>query len=104
MKRKFKITLFLLTVLMLSISTNVQAGYQSIPNASNAKEEAYQWIYNVRQLEAPGNGMGLGEIMTNYNLVSDTSNNIDVHMIKNTEWGAMAILSASNYGKQGNRF
>ncbi len=36
---------------------------------------------------------------TNYGF---NGNNYDTHMIKNTEWGAMAYLSQSKYGKYGN--
>ena len=41
--------------------------------------------------------MGLEETL-NEDLTSNTPNNIDVHMEKNTEYGALAILSASSYG------
>ncbi len=36
----------------------------------------------------------INDAMTNYSLDS----NVDVHMIKNTEWGAVAYLSQSKYG------
>ena len=29
-------------------------------------------------------------------------NNLDIHLIKNSEWGAVAYLSKSKYGKFGN--
>ncbi len=49
-------------------------------------------------MESVGGGFGLSETI-NRNLTSSSgSNNIDVHMQKNTEYGAMAILSASSYG------
>ena len=44
--------------------------------------------------------MGLNETI-NGQLVASTSNNIDVHMMKTTEYGAMAILSASGFGWKG---
>ncbi len=34
--------------------------------------------------------------------LNTTSNTTDTHMMKNTEWGAVAILSQSQYGKMGN--
>lgn len=52
---------------------------------------------NVRKMEELGGAMGLTETL-NDNLTSTTSNNIDVHIERNTEYGAMAILSVSNYG------
>lgn len=41
--------------------------------------------------------MGLNETL-NTDLTPTKSNNIDVHMMRSTEYGAMAILSASGYG------
>ena len=41
--------------------------------------------------------MKINKLFTNLTASSD-SNNIDVHMQKNTEYGALAILSASSYG------
>ncbi|MBQ7141076.1 MAG: hypothetical protein IJO32_06205 [Bacilli bacterium] len=35
--------------------------------------------------------------------LNTTSNTVDTHMMKNTEWGAVAILSQSQYGKMGNK-
>lgn len=55
------------------------------------------YIVNVRKMEELGGAMGLTETL-NDNLTSTTSNNIDVHIERNTEYGAMAILSVSNYG------
>ncbi len=34
--------------------------------------------------------------------LNTTTNTTDTHMMKNTEWGAVAILSQSQYGKMGN--
>ena len=55
------------------------------------------WPSKIREMEKLGGAMGLTETL-NDNLTSTTSNNIDVHMEKNTEYGAMAILSTSSYG------
>ena len=44
--------------------------------------------------------MGLTETLKT-DLTPNTSNNIDVHMMKTTEYGAMAILSASGFGYSG---
>ena len=43
--------------------------------------------------------MGLSETL-NSDYTSTSSNGIDVHMMKSTEYGAIAILSASGYGNQ----
>ncbi|MCI9177525.1 MAG: hypothetical protein HFJ28_02880 [Clostridia bacterium] len=51
--------------------------------------------------------MGLSETINTTTLLGtntgeSTSNNIDVHLMKTTEYGAMAILSASAYGNPSN--
>ena len=56
------------------------------------------WMINVRKMEELGGAMGLSETVNDNLTSSSTSNNIDVHMEKNTEYGALAILSASSYG------
>lgn len=56
------------------------------------------WMMNVRKMEELGGAMGLSESINDNLTSSSDSNNIDVHMQKNTEYGALAILSASSYG------
>lgn len=56
------------------------------------------WMMNVRKMEELGGAMGLSETVDSNLTSSSDSNNIDVHMEKNTEYGALAILSASSYG------
>ncbi len=106
---KKKITLTALTILMLILPTTlVQANYQSIPTGSAKTASADTWIIGIRQMESAGQVMGLKEtIDTNISSGSSggkstsSSNKIDVHMLKNTEYGAIVLLGASNYGKQG---
>ena len=67
---------------------------------------------NIRRMETYGNIHGFNQNSTattwldaNSNLtgeINNDSNTIDTHMIKNMEWGAVAYLSQSKYGKQGN--
>lgn len=74
----------------------------SFENRVNNSSSVTGWALGIRQMEASGAGLGLNETTLNTTtLVSTTSNNIDVHLQKNTEHGAMLILGASNYGKQG---
>lgn len=56
------------------------------------------WMMNVRKMEELGGAMGLNEKINSDLTTDGDSNNIDVHMQKNTEYGALAILSASSYG------
>lgn len=57
-----------------------------------------EWMSNIRKMESLGGAMGLEETINSNLTSSSASNNIDVHMQKNTEYGALAILSASSYG------
>lgn len=59
------------------------------------------WMMTVRKMEELGGAMGLSESINDDLTSSSASNNIDVHMQKNTEYGALAILSASSYGNPG---
>ncbi len=54
-----------------------------------------------RTMEQAGGSMGLAETL-NADLTSKESNNIDVHVMRSTEYGAIAILSASGYGNPSN--
>lgn len=56
-----------------------------------------RWIEEIRKMETAGQTMGLTETL-NGDLSPKTSNNIDVHMMRTTEYGAIAILSASGFG------
>ena len=56
------------------------------------------WMLNIRKMEELGGAMGLKETIDTTTLTSTSSNNIDVHMEKNSEYGALVILSASSYG------
>lgn len=60
------------------------------------------WILNIRKMEETGGTLGLTDRINTTNLSSTASesNNLDIHLQKNTEFGAMAILSASSYGNQ----
>lgn len=61
-----------------------------------------RWIWEVRCMQEAGGTLGLTNTI-DWNqeggkyLTSDNPN-LDIHMQKNTEYGAMAILSASSYG------
>ena len=55
------------------------------------------WVYYTRKMQEPGGGLGLTDKISDTDLTS-ANKNFDVHFQKNTEYGAIAILSASSYG------
>ena len=96
-------TIVLMTLILLTINTGeVKAGLQANPNTQYTKKDTIaNWLTNFRKMEEAGGTMGLSETLST-DLTSAESNNIDVHMMKSTEYGAIAILSASGYGNPSN--
>lgn len=102
-KLKFSVTLIILvsSILML-MGGKSQATLQSNPNTHYKQTKKFvSWLSEIRNMEAINGAMGLSE-EKNTNLTSTKSNNIDVHLMKSTEYGAIAILSASGYGNPSN--
>jgi len=98
--RKIVMTTMLVTAGILMIGgTSSKAALQANMTTHNAKgtKTGAQWIEQIRQMETAGQTMGLNETL-NTDLSPKTSNNIDVHMMRTTEYGAVAILSASGFG------
>lgn len=78
---------------------NVKATLQANPNTHVKKVNTLSnWMTNIRNMEKSGESMGLNEKISTDLTAESESNNIDVHMVKSTEYGACAILSASGYG------
>ena len=80
---------------------NVKAALQANPtthyNSNNQKAPTY-WMTQIRNMEKGGEAMGLSETLNSDLTASSASNGIDVHMMRSTEYGAIAILGASGYG------
>ena len=90
------VTLFAAAVLPTG---QVKAALQSNPNTQyKTQDNPTTWMTQIRQIETSGNAMGLSETLNSDLTSSSESNGIDVHMMKSTEYGAIAILSASGYG------
>ena len=94
--KKIISVLFITIICLIFVPNKNLAVLQSNGNTP-AGYGANDYILNVRKMENLSGAMGLSETL-NEDLTPTTSNNIDVHMEKNTEYGAMAILSASSYG------
>ena len=106
MKEKTKLKL-LSAIIMLTAMTvmpvgRVKAALQANPNTQYTKAAgATSWMTWFRKMEEQGGAMGLNETLKD-DLTSESSNGIDVHMMRTTEYGAIAILSASGYGNPSN--
>ena len=100
--KKTKLILLTLIIMLATILLNtmeVQATLQANPNTTYKKKDIpTNWMTNFRKMEETGGAMGLSETLNADLTPSSGSNNIDVHMMRTTEYGAIAILSASGYG------
>ena len=91
------ISVFVLVIVFLALGTGSSKAVLQSNGNTPATYNVDNWMLNIRKMEELGGAMGLEETI-NSDLTSTTPNGIDVHMQKNTEYGAMAILSASSYG------
>ena len=88
-------------MLILAILIPVKSNAALQANGSGStKKKVSQWLTEVRTMESQGGTLGLIGSDELYEQEVEKSNNLDIHMQKNTEYGAMAILSSSNYGKK----
>lgn len=92
-----RVSLFMILYIFVFQISIVNASLQSNGGTAITKKRD-DWMVEIRQMEATGGNFGLAETTKSDLTFSNTSNSIDVHMQKNTEYGAMAILSASSYG------
>ena len=92
------IAIFLFLIIFIILNTGKSKAVLQANGNESAIYTIEDWMLNVRKMEELGGAMGLEETLNTDLTSSSTSNNIDVHMEKNTEYGALAILSASSYG------
>ncbi len=97
------LTVFLASGIILTTTTNVQAvlqaNYTTHTQSTKLIKSGPEWITQIREMEATNGTMGLSETKSDTTILdNETHNNIDVHMMKTTEWGAVEILAASGYG------
>lgn len=100
MKNKTKtfLTIFLIILASLLIMPNTSRAALQSNGGTPAKKTIDQWMLQIRQMQSAGGTLGLTDTINETGLTG-TNSNLDIHMEKNTEFGAMAILSASSYGK-----
>ena len=100
MKKKLTATMLLTLIFISSFGVKSFAAYQIRPNYSALRNTpATDFFHDIRVMETKDGPMGLDMPNEENNIYQGYgSNNIDVHMIKNTEWGAVAMLSMSGYG------
>ncbi|MCI8640546.1 MAG: hypothetical protein HFJ59_01535 [Clostridia bacterium] len=97
--RKSFITIMIALILIIMMVVKSEAGLQANPNTHYKKQLLIDdWMVEIRNMEKIGESMGLSEELNEDLTSKNGSNNIDVHLMRSTEYGAIAILSASGYG------
>lgn len=99
--RKIKLTIFIIIILGIMLLPKQSFAVLQSNGKKMIIKYAKDWYTSIRNMESLGNGMGLQEEINDDLTTKGNSNNIDVHFQKNTEYGAIAILSASSYGNPG---
>ena len=93
----------LISIMALSILTPTSNAALQSNGATATTQIISDWMMNVRGMESIGGALGLAETINSDLTSSSGSNNLDIHMEKNIEYGAIAILSASSYGNPNKR-
>lgn len=101
--KKFKnkiIATSVLAIIMTAFNVNISnAVLESRPDsASLVEKSASEFFALIRQMETADGPLGLNASISDDGTETSSSNNIDVHMIKNTEYGTVGMLAASVYG------
>lgn len=99
MKVKNKILTIMVAGVALStliIPNKANAALQS-NGGTPASKSIEEWILQIRQMQELGGTLGRTDTVSTTDLRSNVTD-LDIHMEKNAEYGAMAILSASAYG------
>lgn len=85
----------------IMLTGTVHANVQSRPdNTRLTYKKAGEFFTLIRKMETTDGPMGLSATIDDSGNETSSSNNIDAHMIKNTEWGAAVMLMDSAYGSK----
>ena len=99
LRKKIFLVIGIIALIYFFSCNRVYAALQA-NGGTAATKKINDWIVQVRKMEALGGTLGKAETINTTGLLATTaSNGMDCHMEKNTEYGAMIILSASPYGK-----
>lgn len=97
--KKILIIVGMFFLAMIMLIGESKAALQANPNTHYQKVDSItNWMVDIRNMEKSGEAMGLNETLNTDLTPLSESNNIDVHFLRSTEYGAVAILSASGYG------
>jgi hypothetical protein len=97
-----------LTSSLTKVCNNSNNKLYFVPNYPFAtKMTMANMFYAIRKMELKGNIYGFtgtGTKLNNDGTIKNDNNDIDIHMIRNSEWQAVALLSNSKYGSNNQVF
>lgn len=107
--KKRMITIGIIMMGYLLLPNQVRAAALQANGGNPAVKGVGDWMVQIRQMQAAGGALGLTDTInyseTNYDAakpetsdLKGSNTNLDIHMEKNTEYGALVLLSASSYG------
>lgn len=102
-QRSIRLIIIIITLIMIctfSLNT-VYANVQSRPGTNIRGVDVPTHFLNIRNMEAQGQVLGLNAVIDSEGN-EESSNNIDSHLMKATEYGAIVTLVQSQYGKKVN--
>ncbi len=97
LKKKILIGIFAVSMVCIILQPNKANAALQSNGGTPATKDIDGWMLQVRKMQELGGTLGRTDTIDNTNLMSNATD-LDIHMEKNTEYGAMAILSASAYG------
>ena len=102
MKKYFSKKLFLSIIVVLAIlfmHKNVYAvGGQASSTSSLYNKDVSYFFELIRAMETPTGTLGKSSNINTSTYVDSSGNGIDCHLEKNTEYGTITLLAASEYG------
>ncbi len=96
-KKNFLIIIVAIIMLCVIIKPNESEAALQSNGGTPATKNLSDWMLQIRQMQELGGTLGRKDAIDTTNLTSGATD-LDIHMEKNTEYGAMVILSASAYG------
>ena len=96
-KKNFLIIIVAIIMLCVIIKPNESEAALQSNGGTPATKNLSDWMLQIRQMQELGGTLGRKDAIDTTNLTSGATD-LDIHMEKNTEYGAMVILSASSYG------
>lgn len=97
LKNKFLLGILAVSMVCMILQPNISNAALQSNGGTPATKSLSDWMLQIRQMQELGGTLGRKDTVSTSHLTSNATD-LDIHMEKNTEYGAMAILSASAYG------